>query len=389
MKGTALSRLGNTDDIRPEDVERQIQIALNEGVTYDELAENTALQGVIHHLLSDFERRKEQFAPNSIRRLQSAWNLFVAWCEQTNKHALPTTPRNVEEYIEHRALTCHRNTVSVDLWSISKTHRIAGCPDPTVTERIKGVMKKIARKKTETDERVKQATPFNDEHLDALTAIWQNSASLIDLRDLALMTVAYESMLRESELANVKISHLTYAFDGGAVLTIYKTKTNQSGGPQSSFLSPNAMAVVDAYLEKANIDKSCKGGYLFRKVSRHNVSVKPKVIPDTNIEIHKPLSTKAIEYVFLKAWFALHPQITPMKPNDEGFKAFKKQYRPFTGHSARVGAAQDLLSQGFDVLQVQQSGRWKSNTMVAQYGQHILARDSAMARSRAKKNNQS
>ncbi|MFW1480464.1 tyrosine-type recombinase/integrase, partial [Vibrio parahaemolyticus] len=86
--------------------------------------------------------------------------------------------------------------------------------------------------------------------------------------------------------------------------------------------------------------------------------------------MHKPITTKTVEGVFYSAW--------------ETLGLGRQGVKPFTAHSARVGAAQDLLRKGYNTLQIQQSGRWSSGTMVARYGRAILARDGAMAHSRVK-----
>ena len=51
-----------------------------------------------------------------------------------------------------------------------------------------------------------------------------------------------------------------------------------------------------------------------------------------------------------------------------------------SGHSARVGATQDLLALNIDLASVMQAGRWKSNRMPMRYGEHILAARGGMAR---------
>ena len=39
----------------------------------------------------------------------------------------------------------------------------------------------------------------------------------------------------------------------------------------------------------------------------------------------------------------------------------------FSGHSMRVGAAQDLLAKGFDVAAIMRAGGWKSADTLARY----------------------
>lgn len=50
-----------------------------------------------------------------------------------------------------------------------------------------------------------------------------------------------------------------------------------------------------------------------------------------------------------------------------------------SGHSLRVGAAQDLLVAGFGLPALQAAGGWASPTMPARYGERIQAGDGAMA----------
>jgi hypothetical protein len=42
----------------------------------------------------------------------------------------------------------------------------------------------------------------------------------------------------------------------------------------------------------------------------------------------------------------------------------------FSGHSMRVGAAQDLLKIGFDTAAIMRSGGWKSVNVLARYLEH-------------------
>jgi hypothetical protein len=49
-------------------------------------------------------------------------------------------------------------------------------------------------------------------------------------------------------------------------------------------------------------------------------------------------------------------------------------------HSARVGAAQDLLALNIDLSSVMQAGRWADTRMPMRYGERVLASRGAMAR---------
>jgi hypothetical protein len=51
-----------------------------------------------------------------------------------------------------------------------------------------------------------------------------------------------------------------------------------------------------------------------------------------------------------------------------------------SGHSARVGMAQDLVAGGADLPEVMQAGQWKSPAMPARYAERLLAGRGAVAR---------
>ncbi|EKO3611947.1 tyrosine-type recombinase/integrase [Vibrio metschnikovii] len=358
--------------IDAEGLSGKIEAAIKSGYTYKQIAESHYFQSLAKKLLDDFEQEKDIFSPQTKRRLEYSWCLFVSWCEQTNKHALPASPNDVAEYLAYRSKTCHRNTLNVDQWAISTMLKAAGCPDSVDKLIVKRKMRAATKRKVRVElETIKQATPFRDHDLDALIERFANSNVPNELRDLAMLSVAYESLLRASEMVRIKLNDLKFNHDDSATLIVPFTKTNQSGkGVDSVFLSPQCGAHIKRYLEKAGIDDK-DGGYLFRAIYRSGRTKKGDA----------PITTKAVENVFLKAWFILNPDVDQSIPLSE----IKDRYQPFTAHSARVGAAQDLLEQGFDSLQVRQAGRWQSDTMILRYGQHILAEQSAMAKSRKKK----
>jgi hypothetical protein len=58
----------------------------------------------------------------------------------------------------------------------------------------------------------------------------------------------------------------------------------------------------------------------------------------------------------------------------------RKEWGNLSGHSVRVGAAQDLLALNIDLSSVMQAGRWRDTRMPMRYGEKVLASRGAMAR---------
>lgn len=51
----------------------------------------------------------------------------------------------------------------------------------------------------------------------------------------------------------------------------------------------------------------------------------------------------------------------------------KEEWEKISGHSARVGAAQDLLALNIGLASVMQAGRWKDTRMPMRYAERVLA----------------
>ncbi|MGF1740145.1 tyrosine-type recombinase/integrase [Vibrio profundum] len=359
-----LSITGNITSLRPVDIEIAIVKAKQIGIN---VSEDKTFQAAFRHLFDEFKKREARYSPSTLKRLESAWGQFVAWCHERRYASLPAEAIIVEEFFVDREPSLHRNTLSIYRWAISRVHRIAGCPDPCHDTYVDDRLKAIRRTKVQKGEIIKQASPFNEQHLDHIIDLWQGSQSLRLCRNLVLLAVAYESMLRAAELANIQLQDIEFMDDGSAVLLVPISKTNHSGEPDTKFLSPQVVELIHRYIQLAEIDSE-NAGYLFVGISKHNTRFKIRFDANTGLYAHQPISTKTVEGVFHSAWEVLESRDRPIKP--------------FTAHSARVGATQDLLRKGFDVLQVQQSGGWASSTMVFRYGRAILAREGAMARSR-------
>jgi integrase len=59
--------------------------------------------------------------------------------------------------------------------------------------------------------------------------------------------------------------------------------------------------------------------------------------------------------------------------------------RRFSGHSIRVGTAQDLIAGGQEIAAIAQAGGWKDVKMVLRYGERLLTDRRAVARAEAER----
>ena len=118
---------------------------------------------------------------------------------------------------------------------------------------------------------------------------------------------------------------------------------------RNSCLSPLTMRLVAAWLEASQL----KSGPMFARVVG-------------NDGIGEPLTAQIVTAVLRKVgqWIGLS----------------KEEWERISGHSCRVGAAQDLLALNIDLASVMQAGRWRDTRMPMRYGENVLALRGAMAR---------
>jgi hypothetical protein len=128
---------------------------------------------------------------------------------------------------------------------------------------------------------------------------------------------------------------------------IARSKTDQEGAGAVRWLSPRTTAALRAWLDCAGIVT----GPVFRAIRKNGVVAKSSPLEAGEIaRLLKDMATKA----------GIDPAM-------------------ISGHSARVGMSQDLVAAGADLAAVMQAGRWKTPTMPARYGEHLLAAKAAVA----------
>ena len=71
------------------------------------------------------------------------------------------------------------------------------------------------------------------------------------------------------------------------------------------------------------------------------------------------------------------PRIFKAMARDAGLA--EQVVETISGHSTRVGAAQDMVASGIGIAAIRQAGRWKTPSMVHRYGERLLARRSGAA----------
>jgi len=180
--------------------------------------------------------------------------------------------------------------------------------------------------------------------LDDILVVTNNS--LRGYRDRALLLIAYDTMCRRSELVKIKLNNISeqknYAKENSSstVIFIEQSKTDQEANGRWLKIGSKATQALNDWLKVSKIED----GYLFRGISR-NERLSNSLTSGQICRIYKRLA-KAAGF-------------------DDHF------IRHVSGHSMRVGAAQDLLISGASLPVMMAKGRWSKPDTVMRYVEKV------------------
>lgn len=311
--------------------------------------------------LQAFVQDREAFSDNTWRQLLSVMRICAAWANEHGRTFLPMSPDCLRDYLFWlQANGRASSTIGTHLALISMLHRNAGQTPPSASPVAFRAMKKINRTAVLSGERTGQAVPFRLSDLLTLDSVWSGSARLQQLRDLAFLHVAYATLLRVSELGRLRVRDISRAADGRVVLDVGWTKTIVMTGGLIKGLGTLSSQRLSEWLYASGLIHE-PDAFIFSPVHRANRA---------QINTDRPLSTRALEDIFARAWHEGGPG-RDVKPN-------KNRYRGWSGHSTRVGAAIDMATKKYSTAQIMQEGTWKKAETVMRYIRHVDAHAGAM-----------
>ena len=353
-------------------------------------------------------------SPHSIRALASDIEAFDHWCRRSTRATLPATPETVADYLDARAGQGAK-TASLSRYqaSIAKVHQLLELADPTKAQLVKLRLAAIRRRLGTAQRQARPLRfkgPVRDVERDQarglnIRALLESCADdLPGLRDRALLSTAYDTGLRASELVAVEVEHIIDAIDLEArLLAISRSKGDQEGEGATAYLSPRSVRAIQAWGEAACI----RSGPLFRRVNvrryKARAAVKGRRIDtisgretwDLRKTLSRPAVPARVEYDVGEA--ALHPgSIGPIYRSIIQ-RAYERGALPdltkddlarllggISAHSTRVGLNQDLFASGEDLAGIMDALRWKSPRMPLAYNRNLAAEQGAAGRLMAK-----
>lgn len=299
--------------------------------------------------LSDFDRATKllqetivkidgAYAPSTIRAYRADYSNFIHFCHDRNANALPAEPHLIVQYI--CTLTgSGRSSASIRraLCGLSTIHKLNRLDDPTKDPDVALEMRRMHRKLGRSSS---QAGSINADTLDKL--LLATDDSIRGIRDRALLLVAYDTLCRRSELVSLQVKDV---------------KINIKNSVETSSI----------LLRKSKTDQDSTGKWLHLSLKAHQ----------TLMEWIRELP-KGQEMLFcgLNRALDISPQIGGGQINRIYKKIAKKagldesEIEGISGHSMRVGAAQDLLNSGASMPIIMQRGRWSKTDTVMRYLEH-------------------
>jgi integrase len=220
-------------------------------------------------------------AESTWRMYQTVWRIWQEWAAAHGVSSLPASPVDVAAFLSDKSADHKYGTLRKYVAGISVVHSMKNQPFQASAPAIKTQLKGIARD-IGTDQR--KVRPLMAKK--ALDMLRDAGASLVDVRDMALLSLGIAMAARRSEIAGLHWlspgPHATGVLElneDGAVVRLLRSKTSQTQAVEVHIQPGPALKAVRTWVERAGI---AAGSPLFRAVTRRG-HVSPDRICDRTV----------------------------------------------------------------------------------------------------------
>jgi len=289
-------------------------------------------------LESTLARLAGVYADGTLAENRGQFMRFIVFCEAQKRRALPAAPSTVCAYLEELLQRGRRPAFIVHaLDSIAALHRFNALPDPTKDLEVRLAVRRMRRA---LGRHQRQALGLGWAWVKRMLAA--TDTDLRGLRDRALLRLAYDTLARSRELSSLRIDDLraraTARGGSGAAALVHLRRSKTDPEAEGCWLPIRAATHVALrrWLKAARLSE----GALLRGVDRAGRPTEG-LSPDAIAVRYRELARRA------------------------GLGAVA--VRQVSGHSLRVGAAQDLLLAGASLEELKRRGRWTKTSTVMRY----------------------
>lgn len=285
----------------------------------------------------------KSMAQNTARAYRQIWRAFISWTTENKYPAMPAPSPVLAAYLtalaeQGKSLATLRQHAA----AVRKAHKAAGYPPPDA-ETVKAVIDGLRRR---TGAAQRQASPLTAACLAAIRATAKfprpgragaiekpEAANRRGDMDIAIASVMRDGLLRVSEAAALVWNDVQKLPAGGGTLRIPRSKTDQAGSGVYVYIGAIALEALE------------------------------KIRPEPTEPAASVFGLSASQIV---RRIAAAAQAAGLE-------------HPFSGHSPRVGMAQDLAAAGVELPALMQAGRWKDSKMPARYTERQALERGAVA----------
>ena len=285
------------------------------------------------------EKIEGAYAHSTIRAYKADFGKFIEFCEERNEGALPALPSSIAKFVTGLS-NDKRSSAGIRraLCGISTIHKLNRFADPTKDPDVTIEMRRMHRKLGRSSS---QAGSINADTLDKL--LLATDDSIRGIRDRALLLVAYDTLCRRSELVSLQVKDVKINIKNGietSSILLRKSKTDQDSTGKWLHLSQRAHLALVEWMKELPEGQE----YLMVGIDR-GARISGSSLNSGQVNrIYKRIARNAgLDELVIEG---------------------------ISGHSMRVGAAQDLLNSGASMPIIMQRGRWSKTDTVMRYVEH-------------------
>jgi len=286
-------------------------------------------------LAKTIEKIDGAYAPATIRAYKANFEQFIHFCEDGFISPLPAEPQDVARYISKLTGSgLKSSSIRISIAAISSIHKLNSLEDPTQHPTVKIESRRMHRTLGRYSQ---QAFGITAPILEKMLCATSNN--IRGIRNRALLLLAYDSMCRRSELVSLRITDIKRDELENCTqmkVRLRKSKTDQELQGRWIFLTQRSADALSLWLSQAKL----KDGFLFRGINNA-------------IDITQELKSSQINRIYKRL------------AKDANLP--KEIIDHISGHSMRVGAAQDLLRSGASMPMIMNKGRWSKTDTVMRY----------------------
>lgn len=286
-------------------------------------------------LAKTIEKIDGAYSPATIRAYRVDFGEFIKFCDGIGEVGLPAHAQSVVDFVI-KLTNSGRSSASIRraIAGIASVHKLNRFTDPTKDPDVMLEMRRMHRKLGIASH---QALGVTAEILEKMLNATENN--LKGIRDRALLLVAYDTLCRRSELVALRVEDVrTKVINGveNTTILLRKSKADQDAIGRWLHLSKRTQLALNEWLQQLNAET----GQLFRGIN-------------SSQHILQTLGAGQINRIYKK--------IARVSEIDSDLAG------NISGHSMRVGHAQDLLRSGASLPIIMSMGRWSKSDTVMHY----------------------